>query len=122
LKNESLRMGVVATHKTATPKRGLFIRRGHPTRQGLPTPPGSAPLPRQAPAPGQVPLPRQAPAGLRFSRLHLILVALVAVRVHKRLDGDLHADHIGVSEVRLARRSDLALRDDQEDLTLRALF
>ena len=27
-------MGVVATHKTATPKWGLFIRRGHPTRQG----------------------------------------------------------------------------------------
>src|SRR5699024_10110878 len=122
LRTKRLDKGVVATHKTATPKWGLFIRRGHPTRQGLPTPPGSAPLPRQAPAPGQAPLPRQAPAGLRFSRLHLILVALVAVRVHKRLDGDLHADHIGVSEVTLARLSDLTIRDDQADLAVSALI
>src|SRR5699024_5434919 len=92
------------------------------TRQGSPTPQGLAPLPRQAQAPGQAPLPRQAQAGLRFSRLHLILVALVAVRVHKRLDSDLHADHIGVSEVTLARLSDLAIRDDKADLTISALI
>src|SRR5699024_5920916 len=115
-------MGVVATHKTATPKWGLFIRRGHPTRQWLPTPPGSAPLPRQAPAPGQAPLPRQAQAGLRFSRLHLILVALTAVRVHKGFDRDLHADHIGVREITLARLSDLTIRDDQANLTISALI
>src|SRR5699024_9205494 len=108
--------------KPPSPKWGLFIRRGHPTRQGLPTPPGSAPLPRQAPAPGQAPLPRQAPAGLRFSRLHLILVALIAVSVHKRLDGDLHADHIRVSEITLASLSDLTIRDDQADLTISALI
>src|SRR5699024_10700520 len=115
-------MGVVATHKTATPKRGLFIRRGHPTRQGLPTPPGSAPLPRQAQAPGQAPLPRQAPAGLRFSRLHLILVALIAVSIHESFDRDLHADNIRVSETTLARLSDLTIRDDQADLTISALI
>src|SRR5699024_3145199 len=123
LKNKKFRDGGWWRHtKPPSPKQGLFIRRGHPTRQGSPTPQGSAPLPRQAQAPGQAPLPRQAPAGLRFSRLHLILVALVAVRVHKRLDGDLHADHVGVSEVSLARLSDLTIRDDQADLAVSALI
>src|SRR5699024_4170021 len=119
---KSLEMGVVATHKTATPKRGLFIRRGHPTRQGPPTPQGSAPLPRQAQAPGQAPLPRQAPAGLRFSRLHLILVALVAVRIHTGCDVVLNADLIGVIEIPLSHLSDLSIRDDKADLTISALI
>src|SRR5699024_149985 len=46
----------------------------------------------------------------------------IAVRVHKRLDRDLHADHIGVSEITLARLSDLTIRDDQADLTISALI
>src|SRR5699024_6916503 len=94
LKNKKFKnWGGGDTQNHHPPSGGLFIRRGHPTRQGLPTPQGSAPLPRQAPAPGQAPLPRQAQAGLRFSRLHLILVALIDVRVHKGFDRDLHADH-----------------------------